>query len=145
MYDAATKDAALAFLKKKRPGWQKRVAEMKRDGYPAYTTSAGWLGYPEDKIRALCKELLAEGRYFDAEERFASALGIKRGDVIMMIGEHELSENDRLRPEEIYLIFEMLRPCQEFENAGAFLYADPALECRGARYRAASPAVAPAR
>ena len=36
--------------------------------------------------------------------------GIKRGDVLMMVGEHELSENDRLRPEEIYLIFEMLRP-----------------------------------
>ena len=34
---------------------------MKTQGYPAYTTSAGWLGYPEDKIRALCKELLADG------------------------------------------------------------------------------------
>ena len=32
------------------------------------------------------QELLAEGRYFDAEERFASALGIKRGDVTAQIG-----------------------------------------------------------
>ena len=63
--DVVTKDAALAFLKKKRPGWQKRVAEMKRDGYPAYTTSAGWLGYPEAKVRALCREYVAAGhRYF---------------------------------------------------------------------------------
>ena len=29
---------------------------LERDGYPAYTTSAGWLGYPDDKIRRLCRE-----------------------------------------------------------------------------------------
>ena len=63
--DVVTKEEGLALLKKRRPGWQKRVAEMKRDGYPAYTTSAGWLGYPEAKIRALCKDYLAAGhRYF---------------------------------------------------------------------------------
>jgi L-fuconate dehydratase len=65
MTDVITKEKALELLKKKRPGWRERMAEMKRDGYPAYTTSAGWLGYPEDKIRALCKEYLALGhRYF---------------------------------------------------------------------------------
>ena len=37
-----------------------REAEMQRDGYPAYTTSAGWLGYPDEKIvdilgKTLCK------------------------------------------------------------------------------------------
>lgn len=32
------------------------------------------------------QELLAAGRYFDAEERFASALGIRRGDVTAQIG-----------------------------------------------------------
>lgn len=65
MTDVITKAQALELLRKKRPGWQERMAEMKRDGYPAYTTSAGWLGYPEDKIRALCKEYLALGhRYF---------------------------------------------------------------------------------
>lgn len=38
---------------------------MKSVGFPAYTTSAGWLGYPEDKIRRLCREYLAQGhRYF---------------------------------------------------------------------------------
>ena len=38
---------------------------MKTQGYPAYTTSAGWLGYPEEKIRGLCKELLSDGhKYF---------------------------------------------------------------------------------
>ena len=32
-----------------------------QDGFPAYTTSAGWLGYSDDKIRALCQEYMAEG------------------------------------------------------------------------------------
>jgi L-fuconate dehydratase len=34
---------------------------MRAHGYPAYTTSAGWLGYSDDKIRRLCREALAEG------------------------------------------------------------------------------------
>ena len=32
-----------------------------RDGYPAYTTSAGWLGYADDKVRRLCREAVAAG------------------------------------------------------------------------------------
>ena len=38
-----------------------RAPSCWRDGYPAYTTSAGWLGYDDDKIRRLCREALAEG------------------------------------------------------------------------------------
>ncbi len=34
---------------------------MLRDGYQAYTTSSGWLGYSDDKIRRLCREALADG------------------------------------------------------------------------------------
>jgi len=34
---------------------------MRRDGFPAYTTSAGWLGYPDEKVRRLCREALAQG------------------------------------------------------------------------------------
>jgi L-fuconate dehydratase len=34
---------------------------MRANGYPAYTTSAGWLGYPDDKIRRLCREGVARG------------------------------------------------------------------------------------
>jgi len=63
--DVITPEAALELLKAKRPGWETRKALMKTQGYPAYTTSAGWLGYPEEKIRELCKELLADGhKYF---------------------------------------------------------------------------------
>jgi len=34
---------------------------MRRDGFPAYTTSAGWLGYSDDKLRALCREAVNAG------------------------------------------------------------------------------------
>jgi L-fuconate dehydratase len=34
---------------------------MLRDGFPAYTTSTGWIGYPDDKVRRLCREALAAG------------------------------------------------------------------------------------
>ena len=61
MTDALTPTEALAMLETKAAGKAARIAELERDGYPAYTTSAGWLGYPDDKIRRLCREAIAEG------------------------------------------------------------------------------------
>ncbi len=46
-----TPEEALQILEKNRPGIQARVKEMEEHGYPAYTTSAGWLGYSDDLIR----------------------------------------------------------------------------------------------
>src|SRR4051794_1577523 len=59
--DALSRDEALAILRKNAPTRAARIAEMERDGYPTYTTSAGWLGYPDDKLRRLCRELTARG------------------------------------------------------------------------------------
>jgi L-fuconate dehydratase len=59
--DALTPDEALALLRERAAGRAGREAEMRRDGYPAYITSAGWLGYPEDKVRRLCRAALADG------------------------------------------------------------------------------------
>ncbi len=59
--DALTPEEALALLKEKAGSRAERIAELERDGYPAYTTSAGWLGYPDDKIRRLCREGIADG------------------------------------------------------------------------------------
>jgi L-fuconate dehydratase len=59
--DALTPDEALEILRTHAPTRRAREAEMLRDGYPAYTTSAGWLGYPDDKIRRLCREGIADG------------------------------------------------------------------------------------
>ncbi len=59
--DAITPAEAVALLRANQPGKAAREAEMRRDGFPAYTTSAGWLGYPDEKIRRLCREGIAEG------------------------------------------------------------------------------------
>jgi len=59
--DAITPDEALAILKSRAPSRTEREAEMLRSGFPAYTTSAGWLGYSDEKLRALCREAVAGG------------------------------------------------------------------------------------
>ncbi len=63
--DALTPAEAIEILRKNVATRAARIAEMERDGYPTYTTSAGWLGYPDDKLRALCRDLTARGwRHF---------------------------------------------------------------------------------
>jgi L-fuconate dehydratase len=59
--DALTRDQALAILRAAEPGKAERIAQLEATGYPAYTTSAGWLGYDDDKVRRLCQEALADG------------------------------------------------------------------------------------
>jgi L-fuconate dehydratase len=59
--DAISPSEALEILTKLEPSKAARTARMLESGYPAYTTSAGWLGYPDDKIRRLCQEALAQG------------------------------------------------------------------------------------
>lgn len=59
--DALTPEEAICLLRRQASGKAAREAEMRRDGYPAYTTSAGWLGYSDDKVRGLAREALAEG------------------------------------------------------------------------------------
>jgi L-fuconate dehydratase len=59
--DALTPAEALSILEKNAASRVEREAEMRRNGYPAYTTSAGWLGYSDEKIRRLCREGIAAG------------------------------------------------------------------------------------
>ncbi|HVF10643.1 MAG TPA: L-fuconate dehydratase [Abditibacteriaceae bacterium] len=59
--DALTPDEALAILERNKPTQAAREAEMQAIGFPAYTTSAGWLGYSDDKLRRLCREAVAGG------------------------------------------------------------------------------------
>ena len=59
--DALTPDEALEMLQRQRHGKADREAEMRRDGYPAYTTSTGWLGYSDDKVRRLCRQAIEQG------------------------------------------------------------------------------------
>lgn len=59
--DALTPQEATGILRRNEPTKAAREAEMRAVGYPAYTTSAGWLGYSDDKVRLLVREGLAEG------------------------------------------------------------------------------------
>ncbi|MGN6133571.1 MAG: enolase C-terminal domain-like protein, partial [Aureliella sp.] len=59
--DALTPDEALDILQRWAPTRPERIAQLQAEGYPAYTTSAGWLGYSDDKLRELCRQSLADG------------------------------------------------------------------------------------
>jgi L-fuconate dehydratase len=59
--DALTREEALAILRRQHASKADRVAQLKLQGYPAYTTSAGWLGYDDAKVRRLCREALDQG------------------------------------------------------------------------------------
>ncbi|HEX6738121.1 MAG TPA: enolase C-terminal domain-like protein, partial [Vicinamibacteria bacterium] len=59
--DALTPGQALEILQEKLSGRGAREAEMREKGYPAYTTSTGWLGYSDEKVRRLCQEAVAAG------------------------------------------------------------------------------------
>ncbi|MCE4554304.1 L-fuconate dehydratase [Pelomonas cellulosilytica] len=59
--DCITPDEALALLTRAAEGKAERIATLQREGYPCYTTSAGWLGYPDDKLRRLCQQAVDAG------------------------------------------------------------------------------------
>src|SRR4051812_32232230 len=59
--DALTPAEAIDLLHGMRPGAAAREQEIVASGYPAYTTSAGWLGYGDDKVESLVGEALAAG------------------------------------------------------------------------------------
>ena len=59
--DALTREEAREILEEAKRGKAERIARLAREGYPAYTTSVGWFGFSDEKIRRLSREALAEG------------------------------------------------------------------------------------
>ena len=59
--DALTPEEALALLQCHAASKSVRETEMRQHGYPAYTTSAGWLGYTDEKLLRLCHEAMQQG------------------------------------------------------------------------------------
>lgn len=59
--DAITPDEALSILRKAESGKKDRLQKLLNEGYPGYTTSAGWLGYSDEQIRSLCRQARADG------------------------------------------------------------------------------------
>jgi L-fuconate dehydratase len=59
--DAITRDEAMEIFGRSQSTMQERLKQLEADGYRAYTTSAGWFGFSDEKVRGLCREGLAEG------------------------------------------------------------------------------------
>ena len=59
--DVLTPQEALVILTRAQAGKAERVAILEKEGYRCYTTSAGWLGYSEEKLRRLCQEAIDAG------------------------------------------------------------------------------------
>lgn len=59
--DALSQEEAIEILHKNFTTRGERVETARREGYPLYTTSVGWMGYSDDRIRRLCVEALGEG------------------------------------------------------------------------------------
>lgn len=106
--DAITPEEALAMLKEQEPGKAKRIEDAKASkAVPAYTTSAGWLGYGEAKMKGLLEETMAKGyRHFKLKvggdvqadrHRLSIArevIGYDKGNVLM-IDANQVSSNLR--------------------------------------------------
>lgn len=59
--NALTPDDALAILREAEPGRDERERALLETGYPAYTTTPGWLGYSDEKLARLCREAVDDG------------------------------------------------------------------------------------
>ncbi|GHA27899.1 racemase [Salinimicrobium marinum] len=81
--DVITPEEAIAMLKEKESTKQKRITYLEKNGYPAYNTSVGWLGYSDKKLRELCREAKAAGWKY-VKMKVGSNLGedIRRASII---------------------------------------------------------------
>ncbi len=81
--DAITREEALAILAGSAAKMPSRMEQLLAEGYPAYTTSAGWFGFSDEKIRRLCEEGLADGwTHFKLKVGGEPADDLRRGRII---------------------------------------------------------------
>ncbi|HLZ16211.1 MAG TPA: L-fuconate dehydratase [Cyclobacteriaceae bacterium] len=89
--DAITPEQAVEVLSKWQSTKQERIATLMQQGYPGYTTSAGWLGYADEKIRRLCREARAQGwRHFKMKVGSNLQDDIRRATIIREEIGHDL-------------------------------------------------------
>jgi len=81
--DVLDRDEALDMLRALAPTRAARVATLEQGGYPAYITSAGWLGYDETTVRDLCRQALADGwRCFKTKVGLDVAADVRRCEIM---------------------------------------------------------------
>ncbi len=103
--DVLTPEEALTILEASEPIKLKRIKALQQEGYPCYTTSAGWLGYPDEKLRRLCREAKEEGfthikfkvgRELDDDIRRLTIAREELGDdMVIMIDANQVWEVDQ--------------------------------------------------
>jgi L-galactonate dehydratase len=96
--DAITPEEALDILKTQEPGKAQRIRDAEQNkAVPAYTTSAGWLGYGKEKMQSLLIETMNQGyKHFKLKvgtsveqdkERLSIArevIGYDKGSILMV-------------------------------------------------------------
>jgi L-fuconate dehydratase len=115
--DALTPDDALRILERNAPTRAAREAEMRRDGFPAYTTSTGWLGYPDEKVRRLCREAMAQGFTHFKMKVSQDTAGNRRRAALMRgeIGSERRLSVDANQCWEVAEAIEQVRALAEFD------------------------------
>ena len=98
--DAISKDDALSIINKNYDSRGSRIEYIEKNGYPAYTTSAGWLGYSEEKLKTLCRQAVQDNWKYvkfkvgtDLEDdinRLTIARKILGEDIVIMIDANQV-------------------------------------------------------
>ncbi len=85
--DALTRDEAVDLLERQEATKPDRERNLLRSGFPAYTTSAGWIGYDDHRISRACREALADGwthfkvKVGGAHDEDARRVALVRGEI----------------------------------------------------------------
>jgi L-fuconate dehydratase len=91
--DALSEAEALEMVRRGKAGQAERLKVLEEQGYPAYTTSAGWFGFSDEKIRRLCREGIVEGwTHFKLKVGGEAADDLRRGHIVR----EEIGWNNRL-------------------------------------------------
>ncbi|MDO8434667.1 MAG: L-fuconate dehydratase [Candidatus Binatus sp.] len=114
--DALTRADALEILRRNFSTRAEREAQMRKEGYPAYITSAGWMGYPDDKVRRLCREALADGwRAFKIKVGRDSDANVHRAALVREeIGPDNIMMMDANQAWDVGEAIEFMRPLAKF-------------------------------
>ncbi len=115
--DVITREEALAILKDLERSRGRRIEELEKSGYPAYTTSAGWLGYPDDKIRRLCTELMKEGwNHFKIKVGADLEDDLRRARIVReTIGPQRRMMTDANQRWDVFEAIEWMKPLAKYE------------------------------
>lgn len=103
--DCINRNEALQLLRGKQQGKARRITWLEEHGYPCYTTSPGWLGYDDDKLRSLCRQAVDDGykhiklkvgsNLEDDKRRVAIAREVMGDNLTLMIDANQMWEVDQ--------------------------------------------------